>query len=105
MQSIITNGYILLVWSILFVVFTGIGLLAQYLFKRRTGTIDTFFNAFWIGFALTIAGLQLWHLLLPVQAGAFLVCTGAAAIGLIVQRFFILQGFNRLRENFTRYGW
>ncbi|HEX2621022.1 MAG TPA: hypothetical protein VHL11_12765, partial [Phototrophicaceae bacterium] len=81
MQELITYSSTLLVWCVLFAAITGAGLLIQYLFRQRTGTmtatlsvsvdtmsVDTTFNAFWIGFALSIAVLQFWHLFLPIQA-------------------------------------
>ena len=60
-------------WIVIFCVLAGIGQIVRGFFLRgRTApppaaTLDNWFSAFWIGYALTIAVLEGWHLLLPID--------------------------------------
>lgn len=65
----------------LFIVFTGIGLLFPWSIFLRERRFESLLICFWLGWALAIAFLQLWHFFFPVGLGAFLVLLGFSVAG------------------------
>lgn len=55
------------------ILFTGVGLHFPARLYRNEPGLDTLLETFWIGWAMSIGFLQLWHLVLPVQAAAFII--------------------------------
>ena len=76
MLPIAAMGTLLAAWLVAVAACLGIGLLGFRLAGVREVDVDRGFQAFWIGFALVLWLLQIWHLLLPVSpvAGAVLLC-------------------------------
>ena len=72
---------ILLVWAVSAVAFTGVGLAVQRVLRFPVLRIDGLLDAFWVGWGTVLCGLQLWHLLAPVNAAAFWVFAGLGALG------------------------
>lgn len=71
----------LLCWGAMYVVFTGWGQLIRFALPR---SIPGFSNEhFWIGFALCIAFLQIWHLWLPVDWPATVAVVALGLAGAI----------------------
>jgi hypothetical protein len=55
--------------------------------------------AFWVGWAVAIAVLQLWHFVFPVGLGAFLLLVALSAAGWFLRRGAVIEtvrGWNRL---------
>jgi hypothetical protein len=77
-------GTLLAGWLVAVAACLGIGLLGFRLAGVREVDVDRGFQAFWIGFALVLWLLQIWHLLLPVSpvAGAVLLCLGCTGLWL-----------------------
>ena len=65
----------------LFLVFTGIGLLFPWSIFHRERRFESLLAGFWIGWALAIAFLQLWHFFFPVGLGAFLSLLALSTAG------------------------
>jgi len=64
-------------------VFQGIGLSVQRAFGLRVTTIKDLLTGPWVGFAATLALLQAWHLLLPVNGGALLLISALGVLGVV----------------------
>ena len=56
---------VLLSWLLLFLLFTGLGMMAQKLLGRRFASGWEWPDKFWLGWALTLVILQIWHLPFP----------------------------------------
>ena len=85
-MSIVLTLEICATWTAL-----GFGLLAIGLFSfNRAGELEpTWSHAYysvWVGFAVVMAGLMVWHFLLPVDDRALLMFASAAALALVVER-------------------
>lgn len=79
--------FVLLSWTGLFVVFSGVGLLAFRCIRRAADTVpfsQRVFLAFWAGWALTLALLQIWHIFFAVNwlALTLVWLLGMAGLGL-----------------------
>ncbi|MBC8100375.1 MAG: hypothetical protein H7Y11_13105 [Armatimonadetes bacterium] len=75
-----------LAWIVLGSVFCGIGLLVASLLHQKLNGLGDAWLAFWLGYSLSLALLQVWHLVLPIGLGASLVLACLAIIGIIRQR-------------------
>lgn len=80
-------SFVLLSWIGLFLVFTGVGLLAFRCVRRFAEAVAfprRVFLAFWAGWALTLALLQIWHIFFAVNwlALTFVWLLGLAGLGL-----------------------
>lgn len=65
----------------LFVLFTGVGLVFPWASYRKEQNIFNLLANFWIGWALTIGGLQIWHFFLPVNPWAFAIIALVSIFG------------------------
>jgi len=84
LDSIVATGSVLLAWTIASLVFVSFGLAVSRLFGVARTTGRHLLAAFWLGFAIVVLVLQIWHLWLPVDG----VCAGiimAAALALLVR--------------------
>lgn len=70
-------------WTFLIAISAGIGMAirGRVLSERRVNA-HTLMGAFWLGMAVTVLLLQLWHLIWPINAAAFLLLAAIAAVGL-----------------------
>jgi hypothetical protein len=66
-------------WALWFAVFVGIGLFIYRFLNSRIRGLQSGLLAFWLGWGLTLAFLQLWHLFWPVdrRAWALVIVFGA----------------------------
>ncbi len=72
---------ILIIWALLFTIFFGIGCLIFWVAGRKVIILEAIFTAFWLGWAITITVLQLWHLFAPVNSIIFsLICCWAGLV-------------------------
>jgi hypothetical protein len=92
----------LVAWALLAFQFVGLGVLALRAVGRpwRGAAWST---AFWIGFAVTIAHLQVWSLFLPVSPIAMLPLLGVSAIGWTARRRLGLGCLARARQRTGQY--
>lgn len=75
---------IVLTWIFLFGVCAGVGLLVLRVLFRRAPDLKTLLNAFWLGWALVLAFLQIWHLFLPVGKSALALVMGVGWLGVLL---------------------
>ncbi len=79
-------GKVIISWLVLFCGFAGLGLLLRRAVAGPLRTGEQLAMCFWLGYALMICFLQVWHLMLPVdwRAGVVLLCISAC--GLLTNR-------------------
>ena len=92
-------GMVLLSWLLLFLLFSGLGLVALRLLGHRLNVGVAWFDSFWLGWALTLAALQLWHLLFSVDDRALILLAIVAAISLYQHRRRAVPQLLRLKNN------
>ena len=81
-MHVVAGFAILLTWAVAAIVLIGLGSLVLIRFDKNFLLRD----AFWLGFGVAVAVLEIWNLLLPVNATiAFLLCSGSVA-GLLSNR-------------------
>ncbi len=73
-------------WAILALAFCGIGLIYRRSFTTHGLDAQELLTSFWTGFASVLFLLQLWHLVLPVNAGAIALVVSLGAAGLLRER-------------------
>jgi hypothetical protein len=79
-------------WLVLLVVLFGVGCLALRLLGRSVENAEEMFTAFWVGWGVCIAGLQVWHLFAPIGPSTFAVIATAAVAGLAASRESLVRG-------------
>lgn len=77
---------VLLSWALLFLLFSGLGLVALRLFGKPFARGRDWLDSFWLGWSLTLAALQIWHFAFPVNEVILLVFALVAAHQLMSQR-------------------
>lgn len=92
-------GMVLLSWLLLFLLFSGLGLAALRLLGHRHDAGIAPFDSFWLGWALALAALQLWHLLFAVDDRALILLALVAAIGLVKHRRRFIPQLLQLKKN------
>jgi len=86
MPTLTAMSLVAITWLPLFFVFTGVGLTAAHLLRTRARRAGDWFKCFWIGWALALILLQLWHLAFPVDWRPLLVLALVGAAGLVLHR-------------------
>ncbi|MEP7286665.1 MAG: hypothetical protein ABI947_12960 [Chloroflexota bacterium] len=71
-------------WIALFCLIAGLGQFARKAFGLGSPTFDNWLMAFWIGYAILIAALQVWHLGLPIDWRTCLVLGALGLVGFIL---------------------
>lgn len=71
-------------WLLLCLVFTGIGLLARIASGLKHYGTNDLPTSFWVGWALTIGFLQIWHFILPIQPLAWMPIVGLGVLGWVM---------------------
>lgn len=75
---------ILISWSILFLIFIGLGLLVRRFAHQRIRDAGSILEAFWIGWICTILFIQLWHCWFKVDVWALALTSVTGIAGLIL---------------------
>jgi hypothetical protein len=84
-------------WMVLGLLLTGIGLLVhRILLRRPLHPVDALYG-FWIGFGLSIAGLQIWHFFAPVNALPFVPIGLMGLMGLLLEWRLLRNVFSHWR--------
>jgi len=76
----------LLAWAVLTLQFVGLGLLALRAVGHRPALAEDGFTAFWLGFAVSIAHLQIVSLFLPVSVASMVPLIGVSLVGFAANR-------------------
>ena len=92
-------GMVLLSWLLLFLLFGGLGLVVLRLLGHGSADGIAWFDCFWLGWALALAALQMWHLLFAVDDNAIFLLAIVAAAGLYQQRHRLTSELLRLKTN------
>lgn len=74
------------IWLLLFLFFSGIGILIRRSFGLEIKDMEALLTDFWLGWAASIVFLQIWHLFIRVDWRAFLVIVSIGICGLSVNR-------------------
>jgi MYXO-CTERM domain-containing protein len=75
-----------LIWAALALVLVGLGSPVLRLLGRRAARTADLEPAFWLGLAVAVAALQLWHFLAPIDTPAAALLTAAGLVGLLAGR-------------------
>ena len=76
--ALLTSAYLVLL--------TGLGLFFPWSLFRSAPSYRHLLSAFWIGFAITIAFLQVWQIFWPVGTASFLILAIAGLCGWLISR-------------------
>ena len=87
---------ILLTWIILIPIFVGLGLLSIHFIGRHSNDFEIIFLSFWIGWAISLAFLQIWHFFLPVNGITLIVFMVISICGWILYSRSILQTLQKI---------
>jgi len=85
-------------WFVLFLMFSGLGLIIQQIFKQSATTGYLWLDAFWLGWAFTLLILQLWHFVFPVNEVIFVILLFLSLISLIFHRRELLEIVRRFKH-------
>lgn len=77
---------VLLSWLLLFLLFSGFGMMVLKLLGKSLASGWDWLDSFWLGWALTLALLQIWHFVFPVNETILLLLALLAAYQLFSQR-------------------
>ena len=86
MLALAPMAIISLSWLLLFLMFSGLGLLVLRFLRRPADSGDDWFDSFWLGWGVSLLVLQLWHLAFAVDDSILVIFALLAAAGLYSQR-------------------
>ena len=92
-------GTVLLSWLLLFLLFSGLGTAVLKSLGQRIDSGWLILDSFWLGWALALGALQIWHFVFPVNDEVLLIFCIVAAILLFRQRQDFWAIVNKLRRN------
>jgi hypothetical protein len=92
-------GLIVLIWSVLFILFAGLGLFIFHILGFRKFSADRCLKSFWVGWILTIAFLQIWHLFFCVDWRAFILLSVFSLFGFVCN---LGELYNFIKANAVR---
>ncbi|GAB4315273.1 MAG: hypothetical protein Kow00117_07290 [Phototrophicales bacterium] len=90
--------HLITTWIFLYFIFAGIGFWVQRLMGITEKRFEHFLFAFWIGWAVTIAFLQIWHLFFPVNVFVSLIVCGIGLSGILVNRHNLINILKQLHN-------
>ena len=99
LDLLIPMGSVLLTWLLLFLLFSGLGIGVLKSMGQPSSSSWAWLDSFWLGWALSLGVMQLWHLLFPVNDALMLIFALVAALTLIRQRRSLAGAVNRLASN------
>ncbi len=93
--------YIILSCIVLVFIWIGAGILFSRASRLEQVNFETLLHSFWVGWAMIIAFLQIWHLVFPVSGAAFFVILVASLAGWyrarkILQSLLMKWGWGRI---------
>ncbi len=75
---------ILAAWAAIVLILLGLGGVVRWLGKWPARDTDALLRSVWLGFAVLVCFLQIWHLFLPIDARAVVVSASVGACGLVL---------------------
>ena len=92
-------GIILLSWFLLFLLFSGLGMLVLHTLRREFTSSRYWYDSFWLGWAISLVFLQLWHLAFPVNDMVLILLSLVSTVSLIVWRHRLIELAKQLGRN------
>ena len=92
-------GLVLLSWLLLFLLFSGLGAVLLGWMKQPLDVCLPWLDGFWLGWAVTLAALQLWHFAFPVDEVILALLALVALGSLLYRRRMMLAMLKRLRRH------
>lgn len=92
-------GSVLLSWLLLFCLFSGLGIAVLSALRQPLESNSRWLDSFWLGWALSLGVMQIWHIVLPVNDTLLLLLALCASLLLVRQRRNICQSMDRLARN------
>jgi uncharacterized protein YceK len=90
-------GAVLLSWLLLFLLFSGLGIGILKLMRQPLASGSVWLDSFWLGWALSLGLMQIWHLAFPINDALVLIFALVAAVSLMRQRQNGLDALKSLR--------
>jgi hypothetical protein len=91
-------GLIFVSWLLLFLMFSGLGLFVQRFLNQHITSGTLWLDAFWLGWALSLLILQLWHFVFPVNELILAIFMLIGFLSLVVHRHQLLPIIRRLKQ-------
>lgn len=91
-------GLVLFSWLLCFLLFSGLGMVLLKGMGQRPAWGLLWLDSFWLGWALSLGILQLWHFAFPVDEVILLLLALAALAGLLTQRRHLFLVIGRLKR-------
>lgn len=99
LDLLIPMSSVLLTWLLFFLFFSGLGIVLSKSMGQSLNSSWAWLDSFWLGWALSLGVMQLWHLLFPVDDALVLIFAFVAALMLIRQRASLADTVNCLARN------
>ena len=90
---------ILVSWLVLFLMFGGLGFFVQAISHQPMVSGSLWLDAFWLGWALSLLLLQLWHFVFPVNDIILIVFMLVGFLSIVIHRHKLLLIIRRLKHN------
>ena len=91
LELITPMGSVLLTWLLLFLLFSGLGLAVLGALGKPLASGWDWLDSFWLGWALALGIMQVWHFVFPVNDALALLFVTVAALSLILRRRSVLD--------------
>ncbi len=99
MAVVYPMGLVLVSWLLFFLLFSGLGAVVLRWMSQMPTSGLLWLDSFWLGWALSLAILQLWHFAFPVNEVILLLLALAALVSLLMQRRHLVPIVGRLKHN------
>lgn len=90
---------VLLSWLLLFLLFSGLGIAVLSALGQRLKSNSRWLDSFWLGWALALGLMQVWHIFSPVNETLLLLLALGAALLLAWQHRSLRESLRRLARN------
>lgn len=91
-------GLVLISWFLLFLMFSGLGFIVQRTLNQQVTSGRIWLDAFWLGWALSLLILQLWHFIFPVNDMILLIFMLVAFLSIVAHRHYLFPIVRRLKQ-------
>ena len=99
MLALAPMAIIYLSWLLLYLMFSGLGLLVLRVLRRPVNSSSAWFDSFWLGWAISLMVMQLWHLAFPVDDSILVIFVVIATASLYTQRHALLSLTRKVLAN------
>lgn len=99
MTLLFAMGILVVTWFLIAAALTGLGLGLARILTLRPAPDRCILPCFWLGFAATLACLQIWHIAFPLNFVPAFIVAAAGAAGLISNRKLLLESLAAARSD------